>query len=47
MYVPANSMYVPSASADESSGARCALTAADGRYEPYKVSLRYDNPMTR
>jgi aryl-alcohol dehydrogenase-like predicted oxidoreductase len=27
--------------------ARCAPTAADGRYEPYKVSLRYDNPMTR
>ena len=27
--------------------ARCALTAADGRFEPYKVSLRYDNPMTR
>ena len=26
---------------------RCAPTAADGRYEPYKVSLRYDNPMTR
>jgi len=27
--------------------ARCAATGADGRYEPYKVSLRYDNPMTR
>ena len=27
--------------------ARCAPTAADGRFEPYKVSLRYDNPMTR
>jgi predicted aldo/keto reductase-like oxidoreductase len=27
--------------------ARCAATAADGRCEPYKVSLRYDNPMTR
>jgi len=27
--------------------ARCAPTAADGRYEPYKVSLRYDNPITR
>jgi uncharacterized protein len=26
--------------------ARCAPTA-DGRFEPYKVSLRYDNPMTR
>ena len=26
---------------------RCAPTAADGRYEPYKVSIRYDNPMTR
>jgi hypothetical protein len=27
--------------------ARSAPTAADGRFEPYKVSLRYDNPMTR
>src|SRR5882672_1461522 len=27
--------------------ARCAPTAADGRYEPYKVSLLYDNPVTR
>jgi aryl-alcohol dehydrogenase-like predicted oxidoreductase len=27
--------------------ARCAPAAADGRFEPYKVSLRYDNPMTR
>jgi hypothetical protein len=27
--------------------ARCAPTAADGRYEPYKVSLQYDNPITR
>jgi aryl-alcohol dehydrogenase-like predicted oxidoreductase len=27
--------------------ARCAPMAADGRFEPYKVSLRYDNPMTR
>ena len=27
--------------------ARCAPTAADGRFEPYKVSLRYDNPVTR
>jgi len=27
--------------------ARCASTAADGRFEPYKVSLRFDNPMTR
>jgi aryl-alcohol dehydrogenase-like predicted oxidoreductase len=27
--------------------ARCAPTAADGRFEPYKVSLRYDNPITR
>ncbi len=26
---------------------RCAPTAADGRYEPYKVSLNYDNPVTR
>jgi hypothetical protein len=21
--------------------------AADGRFEPYKMSLRFDNPMTR
>ena len=27
--------------------ARCAPTAADGRYEPYKVTIRYDNPQTR
>jgi uncharacterized protein len=27
--------------------ARCAPTAADGRFEPYKVSLRFDNPITR
>ena len=27
--------------------ARCAPSAADSRYEPYKVSLRYDNPITR
>jgi uncharacterized protein len=35
--------------ADEMSAlrARCAPTAADGRFEPYKVSLRYDNPITR
>lgn len=26
---------------------RCAPTAADGRFEPYKVSLKYDNPVTR
>ncbi len=26
---------------------RCANAAADGRYEPYKVSLKYDNPDTR
>jgi uncharacterized protein len=26
---------------------RCAQTAADGRFEPYKGTLRYDNPMTR
>jgi aryl-alcohol dehydrogenase-like predicted oxidoreductase len=26
---------------------RCRETAADGRYEPYKVSLLYDNPETR
>ena len=27
--------------------ARCAPTAADGRYESYKVSIKYDNPETR
>jgi aryl-alcohol dehydrogenase-like predicted oxidoreductase len=27
--------------------ARCAPAAADGRYEPYKMSLMYDNPVTR
>src|SRR6202789_3252107 len=27
--------------------ARCAPVAADGRYEPYKSSLQFDNPMTR
>ncbi|MGI4787367.1 MAG: aldo/keto reductase [Janthinobacterium lividum] len=27
--------------------ARCAPTSADGRYEPYKVTIRYDNPETR
>jgi uncharacterized protein len=26
---------------------RCATYAADGRFELYKVSLKYDNPMTR
>lgn len=26
---------------------RCAPTAADGRFEPYKVSLKFDNQMTR
>ncbi len=26
---------------------RCAATAADGRFEPYKRSLRFDNPVTR
>lgn len=26
---------------------RCALTAADGRFEPYKVSLKFDNQWTR
>jgi predicted aldo/keto reductase-like oxidoreductase len=26
---------------------RCAPTAADGRYEPYKVSLKFDNQWTR
>ena len=27
--------------------ARCAPTAADGRYEPYKVTIQFDNPETR
>jgi aryl-alcohol dehydrogenase-like predicted oxidoreductase len=27
--------------------AKCAETAADGRFEPYKVSLKFDNPVTR
>jgi hypothetical protein len=27
--------------------ARCAPTVTDGRFEPYKVSPRYDNQMTR
>jgi hypothetical protein len=26
---------------------RCAQYAADGRYEPYKVSLKFDNPEAR
>ena len=26
---------------------RCAPVAADGRFEPYKGSLKFDNPMTR
>jgi hypothetical protein len=26
---------------------RCATVAADGRFEPYKVSLKFDNQMTR
>ena len=26
---------------------RCAPVAADGRFEPYKVSIKYDNPETR
>jgi len=26
---------------------RCAEVAADGRYEPYKVSLKFDNPQAR
>ena len=26
---------------------RCAEVAADGRFEPYKMSLRYDNPQAR
>jgi hypothetical protein len=27
--------------------AQCAQTAADGRFETYKVSLKFDNPVTR
>lgn len=27
--------------------ARCAPVAADGRFEPYKLSLQFDNPVTR
>jgi len=27
--------------------AKCAPTAADARFEPYKVSLQFDNPVTR
>jgi len=26
---------------------RCAASAADGRFEPYKLSLKFDNPVTR
>jgi aryl-alcohol dehydrogenase-like predicted oxidoreductase len=26
---------------------KCAPTAADGRFEPYKMSLQFDNPVTR
>jgi hypothetical protein len=26
---------------------RCAPTAADARFEPYKVSLKFDNQWTR
>ena len=26
---------------------RCAMVAADGRYEPYKLSLAFDNPQAR
>jgi aryl-alcohol dehydrogenase-like predicted oxidoreductase len=26
---------------------KCAQTAADGRFEPYKLSLKFDNPVTR
>ena len=36
-----------SAAEMEALRARCAATAVDGRFEPYKVSLRYDNPVTR
>jgi aryl-alcohol dehydrogenase-like predicted oxidoreductase len=27
--------------------AKCAPSSADGRFEPYKVSLKFDNPVTR
>ena len=26
---------------------RCAKPAGDGRYEPYKLSLKFDNPQAR
>jgi uncharacterized protein len=26
---------------------RCAQAAGDGRYEPYKLSLKFDNPQAR
>ena len=26
---------------------RCARAAGDGRYEPYKLSLQFDNPQAR
>jgi hypothetical protein len=26
---------------------RCAEAAGDGRYEPYKLSLKFDNPQAR
>ena len=26
---------------------RCAKAAGDGRYEPYKLSLKFDNPQAR
>jgi aryl-alcohol dehydrogenase-like predicted oxidoreductase len=43
----AHSFQPMSAAEMEALRARCASVAADGRFEPYKVSLRYDNPMTR
>jgi hypothetical protein len=27
--------------------AKCAPMAVDGRFEPYKISLQFDNPVTR
>ncbi|HWD20583.1 MAG TPA: aldo/keto reductase [Verrucomicrobiae bacterium] len=40
--------FQPMTSAEmEALRARCAATAADGRFEVYKGSLKFDNPMTR
>ncbi len=40
--------FTPMTSAEmEALRERCRAVAADGRYEPYKVSLKFDNPETR